>query len=61
MRSIDCQFIIKCIESCKNEFQIKCCFKLVEFYKIKYDEADDMLNTMLEALLKKQDSIAVAF
>lgn len=55
----DFDWIRKCILSCNTEFQLKSCFKLVDFFKIKYDDCYELLDILMKELLDMQSRIMI--
>lgn len=61
-------WIIDCIKSCKNEFQLACCKQLIKFFEDRYTGEEmrprclNGLNTTLEStsILMSEDSNVIS-
>lgn len=50
----DINWILKCIDSCTNEFQLNCCLRLIECFSIKYPDNPEPLSIMRLRIMDKQ-------
>lgn len=47
----DKKFIIDCINSCVNQWQLECCERLIELFVIKHGEGKE--HELLSALIQR--------
>lgn len=51
-------WITNCIYSCTNEFQLKCCYELVDLFRRRY-KIDQLADDLLMDIRSQENSILI--